>query len=155
MTSNAFFLLYSLQVTEIFPFSLLFSLMHILSYSIPTATGAVTNSLKTYGFPNALANVAIIAVATYTPTSAPTIISPGNIAAITVCGFLGVCGGFLILNYFFCRCCTSPQYYYPNNYFPEEQFVAVQPGNNNTCTLFHPVILSSLRDDIHHFDILS
>ena len=116
----------------------------------------MTNSLKTYGFPNALANAAIIVIATYTPTSAPTIISPGNIAAVTVCGFIGVCGGFLILNYFFCRCCTSPRYY-SNNYFPEEQFVAVQPGNNITPTLFDMTslifFLSPCADQQHNTSI--
>ena len=55
------------------------------------ASGAVTSSLVTYGFPKASANAVFITIATAAPTPAPSFISPGKIAAASVCSILGFC----------------------------------------------------------------
>ena len=55
------------------------------------AGGAVTSSLVTYGFPKASANAVFITIATASPTPAPSFISPGKIAAASVCSILGFC----------------------------------------------------------------
>ena len=55
------------------------------------ASGAVTSSLNTYGFPKASANAVFITIATAAPTPAPSFISPGKIAAASVCSILGFC----------------------------------------------------------------
>jgi len=93
------------------------------------AGGAVTNALRTYGFPLASANRATIAVTTAAPTAAPTLVSPGKIAAATVCSILGFCalvGGSYYLMY---RCCDCHR---PSNIMmmtsaPDPNALAIRP----------------------------
>ena len=46
--------------------------------------GVVTKALAASGFPNAVANIIIIILATPQPTPAPTLLAPGPIAGMTL-----------------------------------------------------------------------
>ena len=90
------------------------------------AAGAVTNSLISYGFSKASANTVIIALGTPVPSPAPTIISPGKIAAATVCSFVGFVGLVVFCwytCYMGCRCCSCC---YPPT-IEDPSMMAIQP----------------------------